>query len=86
VCTRVPGSRADRRRQQTWAVAATFAEVTALMDRLRCEGIQRLVLESTSGYWRMWVRHEAHCSYSPRSGRKLEEVFPDLMANQGPKG
>jgi len=32
------------------------------------------------------VRHEAHCSYSPRSGRKLEEVFPDLMANQGPKG
>ena len=33
----VPGSRADRRRQQTWAVAATFTAVTALMDRLRCE-------------------------------------------------
>ena len=47
VRTRVPGSRADRRRQQTWPVAATFAAVTALMDRLRCEGIQRLVLEST---------------------------------------
>jgi transposase len=54
VCTRVAGSRADRRRQQAWAVAAAFAEVTALMDRLRCEGIQRLVLESTSGYWRIW--------------------------------
>jgi hypothetical protein len=54
VCTRVPGSRADRRRQQTWAVAATFTAVTALMDRLRCEGIQRLVLESTSDYWRIW--------------------------------
>jgi transposase len=54
VCTRVPGSRADRRRQEIWAVAATFAAVTALMDRLRCEGIQRLVLESTSGYWRIW--------------------------------
>ena len=54
VCTRVPGSRADRRRQQTWPVAATFAAVTALMDRLRCEGIQRLVLESTSDYWRIW--------------------------------
>ena len=86
VCTRVPGSRADRRRQETWAVTATFAAVTALMDRLRCEGIQRLVLESTSVIWRIWVRHEAHCSYSPRSGRGLEEVFPDLMANQGPKG
>src|SRR5205814_3253332 len=45
VCTRVPGSRADRRRQRTWRVEATFTEVTALMDHLRCEGIQRLVLE-----------------------------------------
>jgi len=52
VCTRVPGSRADRRRQETWRVEATFAEVTALMDHLRAEGIQRLVLESTSDYVR----------------------------------
>src|SRR5215813_7683898 len=44
VCTRVPGSRPDRRRQKVWQVRATFAEVTALMDHLRCEGIQRLVL------------------------------------------
>jgi hypothetical protein len=86
VCTRVPGTRPDRRRQTVWRAGATFNEVTALMDHLRAEGIQRLVLESTSDYWRIWVRHEAHCSYSPRSGRKLEEVFPDLMANQGPKG
>jgi len=28
--------------------------VTALMDHLRCEGIQRLVLESTSDYRRIW--------------------------------
>src|SRR5260370_27688803 len=54
VCTRVPGSRPDRRRQKTWRVEATFTEVTALMDHLRCEGIQRLVLESTSDYWRIW--------------------------------
>ena len=33
---------------------ATFSEVTALMDHLVCEGIQRLVLESTSDYWRIW--------------------------------
>jgi transposase len=54
VCTRVPGSRPDRRRQEVWRVEATFAQVTALMDRLRCEGIGRLVLESTSDYWRIW--------------------------------
>ena len=53
-CTRVPGSRPDRRRQKVWQVGATFGEVTALMDHLRCEGIQRLVLESTSDYWRIW--------------------------------
>ena len=58
VCTRVPGSRPDRRRQKVWRVEATYGEVTALMDHLRCEGIQRLVLESTSDYWRIWVRHE----------------------------
>ena len=54
VCTRVPGSRPDRRRQKVWQVGATYGEVTALMDHLRCEGIQRLVLESTSDYWRVW--------------------------------
>ncbi len=54
VCTRVPGSRPDRRRQKAWRVEATYAGVIALMDHLRCEGIQRLVLESTSDYWRIW--------------------------------
>ena len=54
VCTRVPGSRPDRRRQKVWRVEASYAAVIALMDHLRCEGIQRLVLESTSDYWRIW--------------------------------
>jgi transposase len=54
VCTRVPGSRPDRRRQKVWRVEATYREVITLMDHLRCEGIQRLVLESTSDYWRTW--------------------------------
>lgn len=54
VCTRVPGSRPDRRRQKVWQAGAAYGEVTALMDHLRCEGIQRLVLESTSDYWRIW--------------------------------
>jgi transposase len=54
VCTRVPGSRPGRKRQTVWQVDATYASVVALMDHLRCEGIQRLVLESTSDYWRTW--------------------------------
>ncbi len=54
VCTRVPGSRPDRKRQTVWQVEASYASVVALMDHLRCQGIQRLVLESTSGYWRIW--------------------------------
>ena len=62
VCTRVPGSRPDRRRQKVWQVTAAYGEVTALMDQLRGEGIQRLVLESTSDYWRTWVRHEVALS------------------------
>ena len=54
VCARVPGARPGRRRQKVWRVEATFKEVAALMDHLVCEGIQRLVLESTSDYWRIW--------------------------------
>jgi len=62
VCTRVPGSRPDRKRQKVWQVEARYDAVAALVDHLRCEGIQRLVLESTSDYWRIWLRHEvAHC-------------------------
>jgi hypothetical protein len=47
VCTRVPGSRRGSKRQKAWRVNATFQEITALTDHLVCEGIQRLVLEST---------------------------------------
>lgn len=54
VCTRVPGSRPDRKRQAVWQVDATYDSVVALMDHLRCAGIERLVLESTSDYWRIW--------------------------------
>jgi len=68
VCTRVPGSRPDRKRQKVWRVEATYAAVVALMDHLRCEGIQRLVLESTSDYWRIWVRREAHCRIARSAG------------------
>jgi transposase len=35
-------------------VGARYQDVIGLMDHLRAEGIQRLVLESTSDYWRIW--------------------------------
>ena len=35
-------------------MTATFASVVELMDHLRCQGVERLVLESTSDYWRIW--------------------------------
>jgi transposase len=54
VCTRVPGSRPDRKRLTVWQAEASYGSVVALMDHLRCQGIQRLVLESTSDYWRIW--------------------------------
>jgi transposase len=49
VCTRVPHeSRSGRRVQKVWSVPARFAAVTELADHLRCQGIERVVLESTS--------------------------------------
>ena len=49
VCMRLPHeSRAGRRTQKVWEVTATFAAVVALMDHLVCQGVERLVLESTS--------------------------------------
>ena len=48
VCLRLPHeSRAGRRTQKVWEVTATFAAVVALMDHLVCQGVERLVLEST---------------------------------------
>jgi hypothetical protein len=53
VCTRVPHeSRSGRRVQKVWSVAARYGAVVELADHLRCEGIERVVLESTSDYVR----------------------------------
>ena len=63
VCTRVPGEdRPGRRRTRVWTVTATMNGVTELADHLRCQGIQIVTLESTSDYWRIWVRHEVALS------------------------
>ena len=55
VCMRLPHeSRAGRRTQKVREVTATFAAVVALMDHLVCQGVERLVLESTSDHWHIW--------------------------------
>lgn len=75
VCTRLPsGTRAGRRTQRVWQVTATFDAVVTLMDHLRSQGIERLVLESTSGYWRIWLRREAPCCIPGLAGGNLEDI------------
>jgi transposase len=55
VCVRVPDdSRPGRRVSRVWEVQATTRAVIELGDHLVCEGIEKVTLESTSDYWRIW--------------------------------
>jgi transposase len=56
VCTRVPHpATAGKRVTTVWEVAATTPAILALAQRLLQEGIQRVVVESTSDYWRPFL-------------------------------
>ena len=55
VCTRVPHDTVPGRRvTRVWDVPATTNAIVELSDHLACQGIERVVVESTSDY----VRHE----------------------------
>jgi transposase len=55
VCTRVPdANRPGRRISTVWDVAATPTAVIALADQLVAQGIEKVTVESTSDYWRIW--------------------------------
>jgi transposase len=55
VCTRVPGDGpSGRRSMHVRTVKAAVSAVTGLGDHLRCQGIEVVTAESTSGYWRVW--------------------------------
>ena len=55
VCTRLPHpSRPGARRSTVWTVSATMGAVRALAAQLVAEGIEKVTLESTSDYWRIW--------------------------------
>jgi transposase len=55
VCTRVPyESRPGKRRTRVWDVDATTNAILELGGHLAGEGIEKVTLESTSDYWRIW--------------------------------
>lgn len=53
VCTRLPHETVTARRvTKVWQVKADTRSLLELADHLICQGVQRVVLESTSDYWR----------------------------------
>ncbi len=55
VCTRVPHqARAGKRRTRVRQVDATTNAILELADHLAMERIEKVTLESTSDYWRIW--------------------------------
>jgi len=53
VCVRVSG-RASKRVSKVWDVPARTGAVAALAEHLLVEGIEKVTVESTSDYWRIW--------------------------------
>ena len=75
VCTRTPHpSRPGARRSTVWTVKARMNAVRALGRQLHKDGIEIVTLESTSDYWRIWLRREAPCCIPGLAGRNLEDI------------
>src|SRR6478735_9252896 len=53
VCVRV-SSRASKRVSKVWDVPARSGAVAELAEHLLAEGIEKVTVESTSDYWRIW--------------------------------
>jgi transposase len=55
VCTRLPPARdGGRRASRVEEVPARAADICALAERLAADGVELVVMESTSDYWRIW--------------------------------
>ncbi len=55
VCVRMPHpSVAGRRTSKLWDVPATYTAVGELAEHLLAERVERVTVESTSDYWRIW--------------------------------
>jgi transposase len=74
-CVRVPHeSRPGRRLQEVRGYATTTSALLALADWLHSWGVTRVVMESTSNYWKGVVRHEAPCVRAEVKGLRLRPV------------
>jgi transposase len=75
VCTRTPHrSRPGARQSTVWTVKARMTAIRALGRQLKRDGIEMVTLESTSDYWRIWLRREAPCCIPGLAGRNLEDI------------
>ena len=96
VCLRIPHETIpDRRVTKIWPVAATTAALVELGDHLRCERVTRVVVESTSDYWRpfyylleaaglmVWLVNAAQVKNVP--GRK-SDLLTELPGRAGGRG
>ncbi|MGW5666705.1 IS110 family transposase [Micromonospora sp. NPDC003776] len=54
VCTRLPAGVSGRRTSRVWQVPATTNAVSDLADRLVELRVEKVTVESTSDYWRIW--------------------------------
>ena len=55
VCLRVPAETGTGRRvSRVWDVPARTKAVIELADHLVCQGVEKVTVESTSDYWRIW--------------------------------
>ena len=75
VCTRMPhATKAGQRVTAVWQVSSTTNQVLELAEQLVGQGIQRVVVESTSDYWRPFVRHEVPRIRAEVKGLRLRPV------------
>jgi hypothetical protein len=76
VCMRLPDpARPGRYSNQIWDnVPAARARIAELGRELLRHQVQMVTLESTSDYWRIWLRREASCCIPGLAGRNLEDI------------
>ncbi|MGD0558426.1 MAG: IS110 family transposase [Streptosporangiaceae bacterium] len=64
VCTRLPGKAGKARVSRVWEVTATMGAVTELGQELVKARIEKVTLEATSDYWRIWFYVLEMCGLS----------------------
>jgi transposase len=98
VCVRLPASSGSGRRvSKVWEVKATFNAITELAEQLAGQRIEKVTIESTSDYWRIWfylleahgldvqlvnAREAKHAPGRPKTD-KLDSVWLAKLTEKG---